>query len=115
LTRYRFGFMVIGIRGRTKEDPDMRRFLVTIPVALLIASLAWAGEKTVDLKVSGMSCGSCSDAVTKSLSEVKGVKSCNVDLKSGKATITADESVPNDELVKAVSKAGKSFSAEVTQ
>lgn len=81
----------------------------------LSASAVWAGDKTVTMKVNGMVCGACPPAVTKAVQGVKGVKACQVDLKSAKAVVTADESVKNEELVKAVHDAGHGFSAEIAQ
>lgn len=81
----------------------------------LTAPAVWAGDKTVEMKVKGMSCEACPPAVSKAIQGVKGVKSCNVDLKSAKAEVTADESVKNEDLVKAVQAAGHGFSAEVAQ
>jgi periplasmic mercuric ion binding protein len=92
-----------------------KRILTAAFVVALTAMTAWAGDKTVELNVKGMSCEACPPAVSSAVKGVKGVKACNVDLKSGKASVTADESVKNEDLVKAVTDAGHGFTAEVVQ
>lgn len=92
-----------------------KRILTAALVVGMTAVTVWAGDKTVELKVKGMACEACPPAVSSAVKGVKGVKACNVDLKSGKASVTADESVKNEDLVKAVTDAGHSFTAEVVQ
>ena len=43
---------------------------------------------TTELTVSGMTCGHCQTAVTKALQGVEGVTDAQVDLASGKVTVT---------------------------
>lgn len=43
---------------------------------------------TTELNVSGMTCGHCQTAVTKALKSVEGVSNAQVDLATGKATVT---------------------------
>ena len=82
----------------------------------LLASAAWAGEtKQVKLGVSGMMCGSCEAKVKKSLEKVEGVKSVDVQWDKGEAVVTADKTVKDEELVKAVKKAGDRFDAKVAE
>jgi copper chaperone CopZ len=64
------------------------------------------------LSVKGMTCPACSAKVEHALTGVSGVKTAKVDLKSGQATIIADQRVKPDQLVSAVQKAG--FQAEVS-
>jgi mercuric ion binding protein len=92
-----------------------KRILTASFVVALTAMTAWAGDKTVELNVKGMSCEACPPAVSGAFKGVKGVKACNVDLKIGKASVIADESVKNEDLVKAVADAGHGFTAEVVQ
>ena len=42
---------------------------------------------TIELKVSGMTCGHCQTAVSKALQSVSGVQSASVDLANGTAKI----------------------------
>ena len=45
---------------------------------------------SVELNVSGMSCGHCEAAVTRALKSVPGVSDATVDLKNGKAVVQGD-------------------------
>jgi len=68
--------------------------------------------KTVTLKVSGMTCGSCRAHVSQALSAVDGVTAVNVDLGTGEAAVTFDPSrSDSDALGDAVRTAG--YGAEV--
>lgn len=78
-------------------------------LALTLSTAAWAGERTVNLKVDGMSCAMCAPAARKALEKVNGVKSAKVD--GDRATVVAEEKVQNADLVKAIEGAG--FSATV--
>ena len=71
--------------------------------------MAWAGERTVNLKVDGMSCAMCAPATKKALEKVSGVKSARVE--GDRATVVADDKVQDAALVKAIEGAG--FSATV--
>lgn len=46
--------------------------------------------ETTELKVNGMTCGSCVASVTKALKRVPGVQDVQVDLRSGIARVTAE-------------------------
>jgi copper chaperone CopZ len=78
-------------------------------LALALSVTAWAGERTVDLKVDGMSCAMCAPAARKALEKVNGVKSAKVE--GDRATVLADDKVQDADLVKAIAGAG--FSATV--
>jgi copper chaperone CopZ len=78
-------------------------------LALTLGTTAWAGERTVNLKVDGMSCAMCAPAARKALEKVNGVKSAKVE--GDQATVVADEKVQDTDLVKAIEGAG--FSATV--
>lgn len=64
---------------------------------------------TVELKVSGMSCGHCQSSVTKALKNVPGVQDAQVDLQSGRALVQGDAAP--ETLVNAVVEEG--YGAEV--
>ncbi len=84
--------------------------MATIGVLALVFSVTvWAGERTVNLKVDGMSCAMCAPAAKKAVEKVNGVKSANVE--GDRATVVADETVQDADLVKAI--AGVGFSATV--
>jgi len=78
-------------------------------LALSLSTVAWAGERTVNLKVDGMSCAMCAPATRKALEKVNGVKAAKVE--GSRATVVADEKVQDADLVKAI--AGVGFSATV--
>ena len=78
-------------------------------LALTFSVPAWAGERTVNLKVDGMSCAMCAPATKKALEKVSGVKSARVG--GDRATVVADDKVQDAALVKAIEGAG--FSATV--
>ncbi len=49
------------------------------------------GMASATLKITGMSCGHCVRAVTTALQSVEGVRSVQVDLGAGRATVDYDE------------------------
>ena len=50
-----------------EEAKAMRRGILSALLGFgLIASAAWAGDKTVEMKINGMACGACPPAVTSS-------------------------------------------------
>jgi copper chaperone CopZ len=59
---------------------------------------------TVQLQVTGMSCGHCVAAVTKALKSVPGTQEAQVDLASGRATVQGNAAP--EALVKAVADEG---------
>lgn len=62
---------------------------------------------TVKLKVTGMSCEHCVQAVKRALEGVPGVKGAQVSLEQGLVEVeTGTDSVPVDQLIKAVEEAG---------
>jgi copper chaperone CopZ len=78
-------------------------------LVLALSGPVWAGERTVNLKVDGMSCAMCAPAARKALEKVEGVKSAKVE--GDRATVVADEKVQDTDLLKAIEGAG--FSASV--
>jgi copper chaperone len=86
--------------------------LISIGVGLLLASgFVFAKEVTAEIKVQGMTCGSCVVAVKKALTDTKGVKTADVSLEKSLATIVYDDSqVTEKQLTEAINKSG--FKAE---
>jgi mercuric ion binding protein len=78
-------------------------------LVLTLSAPAWAAERTINLKVDGMSCTMCAPAARKALEQVNGVKSAKVE--GNRATVVADEQVQDTDLVKTIEGAG--FSATV--
>ncbi len=67
-----------------------------------------AGRKLI---IEGMKCSKCSSRVDEALRAVPGVTDVNVDLNGGKATVTCDDAVKDEDLCMAVIDAG--FKAKV--
>lgn len=63
--------------------------------------------KTTRLKVSGMTCGHCAEAVEKALRNQSGVRTATVDLDAGTAEVQYEETaVVPEQLVAAVEEEG---------
>ena len=62
--------------------------------------------KKYKITISGMHCSSCASNVEKSLKKVPGVKNANVSLMLKKGTAECEDSVSEDEIKKAVKRAG---------
>ena len=62
--------------------------------------------KKIKLIIEGMHCASCASNIERSLKKVSGVKDANVNLVMRKGYVEAEDSVTNDDLKKAVSRAG---------
>jgi len=56
--------------------------------------------------VTGMTCHHCVMSVTEELSELDGVESVDVDLESGRVTVTSEAELGRDEVESAVTEAG---------
>mgnify|MGYP001614447584 CR=1 FL=1 len=69
--------------------------------------------KKVKLTITGMHCGSCAGNIERSLKKVSGVKAANVSLMTNKGIVEADDGVSDEDLKKAVARAGyKGLSVE---
>lgn len=63
--------------------------------------------KEIELGIKGMSCGHCVRTVTDILKSIPGVMACNVDLSSGKATVTFDPGkTSKDKMVEEINNSG---------
>ncbi len=62
--------------------------------------------RKIKLKIEGMHCASCAMNIEKSLSKIEGIESVGVSMMTNKAIIQADENVSEEDLKKAVSRAG---------
>lgn len=56
--------------------------------------------------VSGMTCGHCVSSVTEEVGEIAGVREVDVDLATGKVTVTSETPVSTDAVRAAVTEAG---------
>ncbi len=59
--------------------------------------------------VTGMTCGHCVSSVTEEVSELSGVTDVQVELETGRVTVTSDSPVGEDEVRAAVEEAGYSL------
>ncbi len=62
--------------------------------------------KKYKITISGMHCASCASNIEKSLKKVLGIKNANVSLMLKKAMVECEDSVTDEELKKAVVRAG---------
>jgi len=62
--------------------------------------------KKYKITISGMHCASCASNIERSLKKVSGVKEANVSLMLKKGRVECDDSVSEEELRKAVARAG---------
>ncbi len=58
------------------------------------------------INIEGMHCASCATNIERSLKKVPGVSEVNVSVIGKKAFVEVDEKVPEEELKKAVARAG---------
>ncbi|GAA2240300.1 hypothetical protein GCM10010401_11160 [Rarobacter faecitabidus] len=71
---------------------------------------------TTTLKVNGMTCGHCVNAVTTELSALDGVSEVKVDLSAGQTstvTVTSGAALSDDEIAAAIDEAGYSLAEPV--
>ena len=61
---------------------------------------------TATYTVIGMTCGHCVNAVTTELSAIDGVTDVDVDLDTGRATVTSREALDRDVVAAAIDEAG---------
>lgn len=62
--------------------------------------------KKKTLVIEGMHCASCANNVERSLRKVPGIKTARVSLMTHKAVVEAEDAVSDEELKKAVTRAG---------
>ncbi len=72
--------------------------------------------KTQQYNVTGMSCAACSSSVQRVVSRLSGVTACDVNLITGKMTVTFDENVVSSaDFFRVVQKAGFGISSDVVK
>lgn len=83
------------------------KLLTILLSVLLFSGWAMAKEATAQIKVKGMTCGSCVVSVKKALTNTKGVKSADVSLEKELATVIYDNAQVNEQqLREAINKTG---------
>lgn len=84
---------------------------VSFAAMLLLGGVALAKDVTAEIKVNGMTCGSCAVTVKQALTKTKGVKSAEVSVEKALAAVVYDDAqVTESELRQAIDKTG--FKAE---
>ena len=63
---------------------------ILITIVLLFSTFAHAGTYSLTVAVDGMACPFCAFGVEKRIKKVKGVKTVSVDMRTGKALVTAE-------------------------
>ncbi len=87
------------------------KFVTAITGLILFGGMAMAKDVTAQIKVNGMTCGSCAVSVKRALIGTKGVKSADVSVEKGLATVVYDsDQVKEQQLRDAIKKTG--FQAE---
>ncbi len=72
--------------------------------------------KTLQYNITGMSCAACSASVTRVVSRLEGVTECDVNLITGKMTVTFDEArVTENDFFRVVKKAGFGITSDKTK
>ncbi|WP_106535604.1 heavy-metal-associated domain-containing protein [Haloactinopolyspora alba] len=61
---------------------------------------------TTDYSVKGMTCSHCADAVTGEISRIDGVSAVDVDVDSGRVSVTSTAPLDNAAVAAAVDEAG---------
>ena len=62
--------------------------------------------KKIKITINGMHCSSCASNTEKSLKKISGVKNANVSLMLKKGFVECEEDIKDEELKKAVERAG---------
>lgn len=62
--------------------------------------------KKLKISIEGMHCSSCASNIERSLKKVSGIKEASVSLMMKKGTVEAEDNVNDDEIKKAVARAG---------
>ena len=86
----------------------MKTLLINFIVllSLLIPLSVLAAEKQVEIDIQGMTCNLWPIAIKKSLSGVEGVSKVNVSYKEGIGIVTSEQTVPEENLLQAIKRAG---------
>lgn len=80
---------------------------LTFAAVLLFSGVAAANDVSAEIKVKGMTCGSCAATVKRALTKTKGVKSANVSVEKAIASVVYDDALVTErELRQAIGKTG---------
>lgn len=70
---------------------------------LILAPVAWAGERTVTFAVDNMTCASCPFIVKTTMAAVPGVANVTVSFEAKTASVTFDDTKTNPDAIAAAS------------
>ena len=83
------------------------RLFLSLLVTLLLAGTSFAADTTANFTVTGMMCSSCQVKIQNALNKTEGVKTAQVDLEAGSATVTFDDGkVKPEQIIKIIEKEG---------
>lgn len=85
---------------KTKLMYILMLFMLLVPVTVM------AAEEQVVIDIQGMTCKLCPIAIKKSLAGIDGVTKVKVSFEEKKSWLTVEESVSDEQLLKAITKAG---------
>jgi len=77
-----------------------------ILIFCMLSITVFAVNKTVQIKIEGMTCPMCTTAIKKSLKKIKGVSKAKVKLNTEIASVTFDEEVKEEALLQAIKDVG---------
>lgn len=85
-----------------------RKSILTLFIAMLMSSSAFANFVSAKVKVTGVTCSMCSNSVHKALSSLSFIDKINVDLENAEFTLTfkSNEKVVMDEIRNKIEGAG---------
>lgn len=82
------------------------KILRLLVVLLMGVAVAEVNMKKVKIDIEGMHCASCASNIERSLSKVPGVKNIRISLLMKKGYADVEDSVKEEEIVKAVKRTG---------
>lgn len=103
--------LAIGVIALAVGGPWLVGEMRSLPPALA----SRAGQKVVTLEVGGMTCAGCAAKVKGELITVAGVGTVEVRHQQHRAYVVCDPAVPDTTLIRAVSRAGRGFTAVVAE
>ena len=68
-------------------------------------------SKILQLKISGMHCGSCAKIIKMNIEEVSGVSEIKIDAENGTASVNAEDFVKTEDVLAKIKEAG--YEAEI--
>ncbi len=80
----------------------MRIIAALLATTLLATGVALAKEVKTEIKVAGMTCSACAGGLQKTLERQRGVKSAEVSVEKGLATILYDDAQTNEKQLRDV-------------